>query len=136
VVTGWCAVAQAAAPVAPIAGHWICQAGESNHFDTTMSHHHRPITLRSALGASSPLRFQDRWLAAPLARELATVDVGVRLWNGYSPWTASRRSRDAAGPGRRTLFGLIVDPELWFGGAYITGRLQVQGGLEPVLEAI
>jgi cyclopropane-fatty-acyl-phospholipid synthase len=37
---------------------------------------------------------------------------------------------------RRTLLGLAVDPELWFGEAYMRGRLEVRGPLEPVVEAL
>jgi cyclopropane-fatty-acyl-phospholipid synthase len=37
---------------------------------------------------------------------------------------------------RRVLLGLIANPELCFGEAYTTGRLEVQGDLERVLEAL
>jgi cyclopropane-fatty-acyl-phospholipid synthase len=82
-------------------------------------------------------RFPDRWLAARLERRLATVDVRVQLWDGRSSWTSSRRPIGTLIIGdRRALLGLIVNPELCFGEAYTTGRLQVQGNLERVLEAL
>jgi cyclopropane-fatty-acyl-phospholipid synthase len=82
-------------------------------------------------------RFPDRWLAARLERQLATVDVRVQLWDGRSSWTSSRRPIGTLIIGdRRALLGILVNPELWFGEAYTTGRLQVQGNLERVLEAL
>jgi cyclopropane-fatty-acyl-phospholipid synthase len=82
-------------------------------------------------------RFPDRWLAARLERVLAAVDVRVQLWDGHSSWTSSRRPIGTLIIGDRpTLLGLVVNPELWFGEAYTTGRLQVQGDLARVLEAV
>ena len=37
---------------------------------------------------------------------------------------------------RRTLLGLAVNPDLWFGEAYMAGRLDVRGPIEPVVEAL
>jgi cyclopropane-fatty-acyl-phospholipid synthase len=37
---------------------------------------------------------------------------------------------------RRTLLGLILNPDIWFGEAYMSGRLAIRGPLEPVLEAL
>jgi cyclopropane-fatty-acyl-phospholipid synthase len=99
--------------------------------------HDRAGTLASHQADTSRPYFADRWLAARLQRRLETVNVRVQLWNGNSPWTASRRPLGTLVIGdRRTLVGLIVNPDLWFGEAYMTGRLQVQGNLEPVLEAV
>jgi cyclopropane-fatty-acyl-phospholipid synthase len=97
---------------------------------------------RAAIGASHReatrhTRFPDRWLAARLECLLATVDVRVQLWDGQSSWPSSRRPIGTLLIGdRRTLLGLIVNPELWFGEAYTTGRLQVQGDLARVLEGL
>ena len=99
--------------------------------------HDRAATRGSNLEATSHPRFPDRWLAARLERLLATVDVRVQLWDGHSSWPSSRRPIGTLLIGdRRTLLGLIVNPEIWFGEAYTTGRLQVQGDLEQVLEAL
>jgi len=99
--------------------------------------HHRAATSASELEATSQRRFPDRWLAARLERLLATVDVRVQLWDGHSSWPSSRRPIGTLLIGdRRTLLGLIVNPELRFGEAYTTGRLQVQGDLARVLEAL
>ena len=37
---------------------------------------------------------------------------------------------------RGTLLGLILNPDMWFGDAYMAGRLDIRGPLEPVLEAL
>ena len=101
-----------------------------------MNHDHI-ATIGSRVGATGQPRFPDRWLAARLQRLLATVDVRVQLWDGQSSWPSSRHPIGTLVVGdRRTLLGLIVNPELWFGEAYTTGRLQVQGDLERVLEAL
>src|ERR1700716_642695 len=61
----------------------------------------------------------DRQLAALLQRRIEPVGVGVELWDGTSPYSASTPAvghlvtRD-----RRTLLGLILNPDLWFGEAY------------------
>jgi len=99
--------------------------------------HDRTATIGRHPEDTGPPRFPDRWLAARLERLLATVDVRVQLWDGQSSWTSSGRPIGSLVIGdRRTLLGLIVNPELLFGEAYMTGRLQVQGNLERVLEAL
>ena len=99
--------------------------------------HDRAATIASQLEGTSHPRFPDRWLAARLGRLLAAVDVEVRLWDGHSSWPSSRRPIGTLLIGDwRTLVGLIVNPERWFGEAYMTGRLHVHGDLERVLEAI
>ena len=79
----------------------------------------------------------SRKLAARLQRTLLRAGVRVELWDGGSPYPADRRPvgtlvlHDA-----RILRGLILNPHLEFGEAYMHGRLEVRGGLEPVLEAL
>jgi cyclopropane-fatty-acyl-phospholipid synthase len=99
--------------------------------------HDRTATFGSHPQYAGRPRFPERWLAARLGRLLGTVDVRLQLWDGQSSWTSSRRPIGTLIVGdRRTLLGLIVNPELWFGEAYTTGRLRVQGELERVLEAL
>jgi cyclopropane-fatty-acyl-phospholipid synthase len=63
--------------------------------------------------------------------------VRVELWDGSSPYSAPDPPvGDLILHDRRALLGLIVDPELWFGEAYMFGRLDVRGGLERVVEAL
>jgi cyclopropane-fatty-acyl-phospholipid synthase len=77
----------------------------------------------------------DRWAAAALASTIRPANVRVELWDGTTVG-----SHDAIGDlvvrDRRALLGLIVNPELYFGEAYMSGRLDVRGPLEPVVEAL
>ena len=80
--------------------------------------HDRTATIGRHPEDTGPPRFPDRWLAARLERLLATVDVRVQLWDGQSSWTSSGRPIGSLVIGdRRTLLGLIVNPELLFGEA-------------------
>jgi len=79
----------------------------------------------------------DRWLASRLRQELAQVGVGLRLWNDRSPEDGTTGAvGDLIAGDRRALLGLIINPELYFGEAYMAGRLQVRGALEPIVEAL
>ena len=79
----------------------------------------------------------QRWLAgilqdriAPAAVRLELAD-GSSMYDGPEPASGSLIVRDM-----RALLGLLVNPHLYFGEAYMTGRLDVRGGLERVVEAI
>lgn len=83
------------------------------------------------------VHFVDRRLAARLQRALEPVAVRLELWDGSSPYSApSPPIGDVIVRDRRALLGLIVNPDLWFGEAYMAGRLEVRGSLEPVVEAL
>jgi cyclopropane-fatty-acyl-phospholipid synthase len=79
----------------------------------------------------------DRQLAGLLQRRIEPVGVGVELWDGTSPYSVSAPAvghliaRD-----RGTLLGLILNPDLWFGEAYMAGRLDIRGSIQPVVEAL
>jgi len=79
----------------------------------------------------------DRWLAAHLQRVVAPAAVRLELWDGSSPY---REARPPLGTlvihDRRTLIGLAVHPDLYFGESYMFGRLDVRGPFEPVIEAL
>src|SRR5688572_17866722 len=78
-----------------------------------------------------------RWLAVLLQRTISRAAVGLELWDGSfwydgpHPPLGTLVVRDA-----RTLRGLVLDPHLQFGEAYMAGTLDVRGELEPVLEAL
>ena len=78
-----------------------------------------------------------RWLATLLQRTISRAAVRLDLWDGTSmydgphPPIGALVVRDA-----RTLRGLVFDPHLQFGEAYMAGTLDVLGELEPVLEAL
>jgi len=85
----------------------------------------------------SRLGVADRWLAARLQSVIESVDVRLELWDGSSPYSAtSRPIGDLIVRDRWTLLGLIVNPELYFGEAYVSGRLDIRGAIGPVLEAL
>ena len=79
----------------------------------------------------------DRWLAAHVQRTIAAARVRLELWDRSSPYANSRPAiGDLVIHDRRTLIGLAVNPDLWFGEAYMAGRLDVRGPLEAVVEAL
>jgi cyclopropane-fatty-acyl-phospholipid synthase len=79
----------------------------------------------------------DRWLAARVQRTIAPAAVRLELWDGSSPHTSSHHTiGDLIVGDRRTLVGLIVNPDLCFGEAYMTGRLGIRGSLEAVVEGL
>ena len=79
----------------------------------------------------------DRWLAARLQHVLTRAGIRLRLWDGSTtgPQPAGLLGELIARD-RGTLLGLVIYPDLWFGEAYTTGRLQVRGELQPMLEAL
>jgi cyclopropane-fatty-acyl-phospholipid synthase len=79
----------------------------------------------------------DRWVGARVQRSIEAASVRLVLWDGSCSYPASRRSiGDLVVRDRGTLFGLAWNPDLWFGEAYMTGRMRVRGQLEPVVEAL
>ncbi len=84
-----------------------------------------------------PARVFDRWLAGRLQRAIEPAAVRLELWDGSSPYS---RGQSPIGSllvhDRATLLGLLVDPDIWFGDAYMTGRLDIRGDLGTVVEAL
>jgi cyclopropane-fatty-acyl-phospholipid synthase len=78
-----------------------------------------------------------RRLADHIQRTIAPAAVQLRLWDGSSCMPAPARPigellvRD-----RRTLLGLVVNPDLWFGEAYMAGRVEIRGAVDRVIEAL
>ena len=77
------------------------------------------------------------WLATALRRRLSRIGVRLRVASGPS---LHEGTEPAIGElvvyDLRTLVGLILRPDLYFGEAYMAGRLEVRGNLEQVLEAL
>jgi cyclopropane-fatty-acyl-phospholipid synthase len=91
------------------------------------------------LGAARARRVHapDRWLAARVQRMIEPAGVRLELWDGSSTYSGAREPLgDLLVGDRRTLLGLAFNPDLWFGESYMTGRLEVRGPLEPVIEAL
>jgi cyclopropane-fatty-acyl-phospholipid synthase len=89
------------------------------------------MTRRARIG------WVHRQLAGLLQRKLSAAAVALELWDRSVWYTGSAPpiGRLVVDDGR-TLLGLIVDPNMQFGEAYMAGRLRVRGELEPVLEAV
>lgn len=78
----------------------------------------------------------DRWVADRLQRGIRAAGVRVELWDGSSAFGDGPAIGDLVIRDRRALLGLIVNPELYFGEAYVARRLEVRGSLERVVEAL
>jgi cyclopropane-fatty-acyl-phospholipid synthase len=88
-------------------------------------------------GRSSRVTAVDRYLAARVQRTIEHVAVRLELWDGTSSYSSSAPPiGDLIVHDRRTLLGLVVNPELWFGEAYMTRRLEIRGTLEVVIDAL
>jgi cyclopropane-fatty-acyl-phospholipid synthase len=88
------------------------------------------VTHRRALAA-------DRWLATRLQRAIEPVSVRLQLWDGSSPYSADAPPvGDIVVRDRWTLLGLALNPDLWFGEAYMKGRLDIHGSRPRVVEAL
>ena len=79
----------------------------------------------------------DRWAVSLIQRRLGSAPVRLVLWDrsGASWATATPVGRILI-KDRTTLLGLLRDPDLYFGESYVAGRLEVQGDLVTVLEAM
>ena len=76
----------------------------------------------------------DRWLGARVQAIVNPARVRLELWDGSSPYSLpSRPIGDLVVHDRATLLGLIVNPDLYFGEAYMSGRLDVRGSLPVVV---
>jgi len=82
-------------------------------------------------------RLADRWLGERVQRSIEAAAVRLELWDGSSSYAGPQPSiGDLIVLDRRTLLGLAINPELWFGESYMAGRLLVRGPLERIVEAL
>ena len=76
----------------------------------------------------------DRWLARRIAAKVGEPDVAFALWDGED---AYRPSGECHGRiifrDRGALLSVVFDPEVGFGDAFSTGRIEVTGDLIDVL---
>src|SRR5688500_15980931 len=83
------------------------------------------------------LGWVQRRLAALLQRTLSAVAVRLELWDGSVHYDGPQPAIGSLIVGDpQTLRGLVFDPHMRFGEAYMAGRMGVRGGLGPVVEAI
>src|SRR5438128_189469 len=79
----------------------------------------------------------DRYIAGHLQRAIEGVRVRLELWDCTSPYSASAPPvGDLIVVDRRTLLGLLMNPDLCFGEAYAARRLEIRGSLSAVIEAL
>ncbi|HYU80405.1 MAG TPA: cyclopropane-fatty-acyl-phospholipid synthase family protein [Vicinamibacterales bacterium] len=79
----------------------------------------------------------DRWLAMRLQRAIEAVGLRLELWDGTCLYASGTRPiGDLVVRNTRTLLGLLVNPDLWFGEAFMMRDLEVRGSLEGVVEAL
>ena len=79
----------------------------------------------------------DRALAERVQRSIADSTVRLELWDRSSPFESAQPSAgDLVVHDRRTLIGLAVNPDLYFGESYMSGRLDVRGDLEAVVQSL
>lgn len=98
-------------------------------------------TLRPARGprmeAGGKVTGLDRWLVRTALRAGGNPAIRVVLWNGEELATSAA---PAAGRvhlrDRNTLLKVLANPDLGFGDAYGSGRLEVEGDLVQVLETL
>jgi cyclopropane-fatty-acyl-phospholipid synthase len=79
----------------------------------------------------------DRWLAAAVQRTIADGPVRLELWDGRRAAGAPDRAvGDLLVGDRRALLGLAVNANLYFGEAYMAGRIRIRGSLNEVIDAL
>lgn len=97
----------------------------------------RQATPRTRIDVRSRVTRLDRWLAARVQRTIDTALVRLALWDGSSPFKASHPPiGDLVVRDRRTLMGLVLNPDIWFAEAYMAGRLDIRGPFQAVLDAL
>ena len=104
-----------------------------------------PHEVSSRLSSSAPVRVThpaarvtaiDRAIARRVQRGIDAAGVRLELWDGSSPCTAPSSIGALVLRDRGALLGLAINPDLYFGERYMTGRLEVRGSLVEVLKAI
>jgi cyclopropane-fatty-acyl-phospholipid synthase len=79
----------------------------------------------------------DRWLAARIQAIVDPAHIRVELWDRSSPYAGAEPPiGDLIVNDRATLIGLIVNPDLFFGEAFMAGRLDVRGPLPAITAAL
>ncbi|KRW80969.1 SAM-dependent methyltransferase [Marinobacter sp. P4B1] len=79
----------------------------------------------------------ERWLVAKLMRMAGSPPVRFRLWNGETIEPEQQPARftlSLADP--KALYSLVANPNLAFGDLYSAGRLEVDGDLPDLMEAM
>jgi cyclopropane-fatty-acyl-phospholipid synthase len=91
---------------------------------------------RSQGGVLEPASLFDRLVLQAVCRELSGLPLALRLWDGTAAELAPEPVAEVVLKSRRSLLGLVRDPQLGFGDAYTSGALEVRGDLVRLLEEI
>lgn len=79
----------------------------------------------------------DRWALGLLQRPLAREGIRLALWDGTTEGiVAQPESGEIVFNTRAAFWRVLLDPELQFGEAYMTGGLDIRGDLVTLVEAI
>ena len=79
----------------------------------------------------------DRWFAAQVQRTIERARVRLELWDGTSPYALPGPTLgDIVVSDRRTLLGIALNPDLYFGEGYMAGRLHIRGPMRDVFAAL
>ncbi len=79
----------------------------------------------------------DRWLATHLQQRIRRSGVRIVLWDERPAGAAPEHViGDLYVRDRRTLVGLLMNPDVSFGEAYMAGRVEVRGRLHEMVEAL
>jgi cyclopropane-fatty-acyl-phospholipid synthase len=95
------------------------------------------VPAEPASRVDARLNLIDRFLSDRLQRRLKPGRIGLVLWDGSSP-----PGQPEAPIGqlvvfdRRGLAGLVLNPDLYFGEVYMSGRVQVRGDFFGVIEGL
>jgi cyclopropane-fatty-acyl-phospholipid synthase len=98
---------------------------------------HPDVALRNNIHSKRGFAFADRWLLQQIFKEIGPAPLRLSFKDGEEmspPGVSSVATiviRD-----RRTLAGLMIDPEIAFGEAYADGGIEVVGDLVGALEAV
>jgi cyclopropane-fatty-acyl-phospholipid synthase len=96
----------------------------------------RPATP-STRTAARRVTSADRWFASLVRRTTDAAAVRLELWDGTSDYNGSGPPiGDLVVRSRRTLLGLALNPDLWFGEGYMGGDLEIRGPFQHVLDAL
>ena len=78
----------------------------------------------------------DRWLLSLLYKSLGDAPVRLVLWDGTEHRPAARPVATLHVRDRKTLVGMLLDPDLNVGDAYASGRMEVEGDLVAANEGV
>ena len=92
-----------------------------------------PLDERSRAHPAQPF---DRWLLSLLHKCLGDAPVRLVLWDGSEHLAPVRAVASLQVRDRRTLIGMLLDPDLNVGEAYTSGRLEVEGDLVAANEMV